>query len=440
MIAVMQPKPMVPQLDRGHPLSRGLLGYWALTERSGAMTADATRQHDGTNADPDWQIGRYGPEIVGAVLDGVDVGEFHVGAAFTATVLVNQNATIGSHNWIMRYGDSGSYSWRFYQSSGIVVVRMSANGTSASIYTSDGGVISAGVWYAASLVYDGSYLRIYLDGSELVSGAFPQSYSDEPYDAVGQSVEFAKTNAKVAMAAVHDRALTASEVAQLHNDLFAPVRRRPLPVSWLVPTPTGDVTVTASMSGSAALTAAGAARIAASVGMAGLGALTASPSARIAATMAASGSGVLTAVGHQRAAVAATVSGSGAITVTANVRQAATAAVSGSGVLTVAATTTGDVTVTASFSGSGSIEAVANAAIAAAAQMVGSGVIAAAPNQRQAASVQMLAEALLTAVATNTGAAALPAGLTLSVERLGTVAVSVAKAGGLTITVQKEPS
>ena len=64
------------QLNRSHPLSRGLVGCWVMNERCGSTVLDYSDQHNhGTlNNNASWRMGNRGPSIDITTDDYIDVG------------------------------------------------------------------------------------------------------------------------------------------------------------------------------------------------------------------------------------------------------------------------------------------------------------------------------------------------------------------------------
>lgn len=125
------------------------------------------------------------------------------------------------HMIVSKLPASGNYSYDFYiDPNGKLNCRLSNNGTALTTCTG-ATALSASTWYHVAAVYDGTDIRLYLNGS---LDCTPVSYTSGIYNSTADfcvGIAADKTshtiNGLVDDVAVWNRALSASEVAALYN-------------------------------------------------------------------------------------------------------------------------------------------------------------------------------------------------------------------------------
>ena len=209
------------EVDEPIDLSVGLVGYWALDDGAGAVASDGSASgYQGTVfGGAAWGPGRVGG---GLTFDGID-DSVQVSAAtaldgpsaFTLAAWIHHPAASGWHS-IVDKRDSGADGYDLY-----------INGTSRLFFrvnqrTLNGStVVADGSWHHVLAVYDGSAMRLYVDGaadgSPLTVGALTLDTAaslllGENY-ALGNSF-FAGTLDEVR---AYDRALSEDEIQALFD-------------------------------------------------------------------------------------------------------------------------------------------------------------------------------------------------------------------------------
>jgi len=209
----------------------GLIAHWALDESSGTTAPDSAGLADGTLINgPVWQPGfgrLQGALEFDGVDDYVDLGTLDVeeGTGLTISAWINAddfdqddgriiskaNGTRGSsHYWMLSTINETALRFRL------------RTGSSTTTLKSDTGLLQPGVWYHVAATYDGSTMRIYKDGVEVVStgksgavaidptvsvaiGNQPDGAGERPYDGLIDDVR------------IYNRALTQIEISALAN-------------------------------------------------------------------------------------------------------------------------------------------------------------------------------------------------------------------------------
>jgi hypothetical protein len=213
-------------------LSHGPIAYWRLGESSGTTAADAMGAHNGTYQN-NVALGTEGAIVSdantaatfgGANNDRVQVSGFAVSGGqitilawfrpdgFGNDSLVSKATGAGTsaHHWML--GINGNNQLRS---------RIKINGTTRQL-TPNVGTMTAGVWYLAAVTFDGSTMRVYLNGQQVDSRSWSGSVSNDSGVAVGLGNQpsgagnraFDGTLDEVA---VYDKALTAAQVLALYD-------------------------------------------------------------------------------------------------------------------------------------------------------------------------------------------------------------------------------
>lgn len=135
-------------------------------------------------------------------------------------------ANVNTYKMIVtKFGASGNYSFStFVHAAGnIVIFNASNNGTELTTAQTSTG-LSAGVWYHLCFVYNGTDMRIYINGALATNGSSnPKAYTSGIYNGtaafrIGATDQVSPfyMNGRVDDVAIWNRALSASEVVQLY--------------------------------------------------------------------------------------------------------------------------------------------------------------------------------------------------------------------------------
>ncbi|MGI9457252.1 MAG: LamG domain-containing protein [Aeoliella sp.] len=211
-------------------ITSNLVAHWALDETSGTTASDSSGNgNSGTfSGSPAWNTGG---QIVGCldfeISDGndrVNAGTFDLtGSGVTlATWIWQESGNNDARVIIKSTGNSGAQqSWGLTSDeTGELDFRIRTGGNWYRVQVP--GAISNGVWTHIAGTYDGTTLRVYINGVEAASGAHPVGGAVET-DAtgtvtLGDSIAGGRPfDGKIDDARVYDRALTATDIAFLFN-------------------------------------------------------------------------------------------------------------------------------------------------------------------------------------------------------------------------------
>lgn len=238
--------PRGTQLNKAHPLARGLSAFWLMNEGVGARIGDATGQHPITAGAMHWGTGIYGPMFAG------DGANYYLNTGWDATAELDA-VTV---HMLVRARGSGESDYFIDQSSGSTGfgVRVSYTNSRVEAFAYEGSQaevlmaynINVNQWYTLTFVACSSYQRLYVDGLLKDSKGPRNSIDDSPCTLVlgAETCGFgSRLNGDIALVALYLRGLTQSEVVQLSTDPFQ-MFRYPCPVElFTYVEPVGDVTV-----------------------------------------------------------------------------------------------------------------------------------------------------------------------------------------------------
>jgi uncharacterized protein YegP (UPF0339 family) len=232
------------------PISEGLLSglkaAWLMEEGSGTTVHDASGNgydgsfgRNGTSPNPDWILDPTHQEVVnitGAdwlqnIGNYIDLGSLDlagnamtIGIRFKADNLVPWDGRLIAkqtgrqeyeHYWMLsRYSD------------GKLRFRLRTNGKVTTLISSKSNLYKAGDWVFAAATYDGSTMRLYCNGAEVGSVAKTGAIDTDPNckayigAAKDGGMLSATFDGKVDTAFAFERALSASEIQQLHQGGF----------------------------------------------------------------------------------------------------------------------------------------------------------------------------------------------------------------------------
>jgi len=189
-----------------------------------------------------------GTEITGATIDGQDVQEITVDGdtvftaipdsgvddfgnasdvaafdtpdGFSIAMWLNLDSTGGSV-FAARRNDDGDYSWEATTNNGNgLALRVNSN---TNIAQGDGSNIVTGVWQHYVGTYDGSTIRVYVDGSEIASTSYSATVqTNDAAISLGARANFAGAEAYYSGdmddARFYNKGLSATEVSNLYNN------------------------------------------------------------------------------------------------------------------------------------------------------------------------------------------------------------------------------
>ena len=228
-------------LNRNHPLSRGLVGLWLFNEGSGGQVFDLSgNRNTGTIINnPVWLPGKFGPALD---FGGNGTGDYVSCGTNLALTTLSVGAWIktsdNGQNWIFAKKGKTSGGWVAYGflvgaygagAAGTLTARIQQSNIPSFIDFATTKTIHDNLWHFVCLTFDGTYGRLYIDGLlEATSNSGSAIYYDiqngvawiaaqESVGAVSANSEF---NGSIDIPIIHNRVLSASEIAQVYREPF----------------------------------------------------------------------------------------------------------------------------------------------------------------------------------------------------------------------------
>lgn len=227
------------QINKTHPLAKGLVGAWIFNELTGEKVFDLSGNgNNGTITGASWVSD-------GLSFDGVDdyVGcgqkpEYNP-ANFTVIYSMRQKAEPGLYRGIMgNNNDDGAMTtgWGFYLLSGVVYFHLDAynyrTGSPLSVSDRD--------WHTVAGIYDGSEIVMRLDDG------VGTPYSISSYTSGGTALTFGRSryfsNIGLQYVYIYNRALSTSEITWLNREPYV-FFERPVNPAILYYESVGGVTI-----------------------------------------------------------------------------------------------------------------------------------------------------------------------------------------------------
>ena len=233
----------------GRSATPGLVAAYAFDEGSGSVVADASGNgNDGTVANATWAaVGEHGGALVfdgsSSLVTVPDSPSLRLSSAMTLEAWVDPASGSGSSRDLVYKGDDNYYLEASSAPGGVPAAGSSFGGSYGEVYGS--GALPTGVWTHLAVTYDGSTLRLYVNGTLVASnahaGAMPGS--SDPLQIGGDSLYGQFFQGMIDDVRVYNVALTP---AQIQSDMATPVAP---PVSDTEP-PSAPGTLTATAVGS----------------------------------------------------------------------------------------------------------------------------------------------------------------------------------------------
>lgn len=202
-------------------ITAGLVGYWDLDEGSGTVAADSSGKgnHGTLKNGPTWTTGRIGGALdFDGTNDYVNIGNILSSGASQLTVAawVKRNSS-GDDRIIAKSASTSPSdpSYIFSLSASQSQIGMRLTGTR---FWAEGG-ISNDVWQHLAFTYDGSMIRLYVDGVEIAStpktGAIPASNVTAVIGNNDPGLNDRYWDGLIDEVRIYERALNASGIAAL---------------------------------------------------------------------------------------------------------------------------------------------------------------------------------------------------------------------------------
>lgn len=197
------------------------IGVWRLNEGTGAALDDPIGGHDGTLVGPTWTTGRFGSALhFDGVNDYVTIAD---ASAFQVTTALTIAGWIKAESWnygdytciILRKGEANPNNWQLGVTDGHVSLTLD----DYDAYGMRGNTtLSTGTWYHVAAAWDGSNVRLYVNGvldHAPIARAAPIATDTRALYLGGRSGATDVTHGIVDEVRFYDRALTAAEIQAL---------------------------------------------------------------------------------------------------------------------------------------------------------------------------------------------------------------------------------
>lgn len=219
------------QIDKFHPLSKGLVNCVVLNEGSGVIASDACHASNGTVVNGTWDAsGLLIPADNGWVELRTTYDPLAGTTKFTIVAKMRVTDAIDGDRGIFYTGDhaGGEAILLWFDNAG--PDHISANveaGVNPGTLDSSLVPVSA-TWYTIILVYDGSFIRLYINGIEDTAGDFPNPRTGVLIAKVGgDSYTWANSNSadkglrgRMQFGMIYKRALSPMDVKKITADPF----------------------------------------------------------------------------------------------------------------------------------------------------------------------------------------------------------------------------
>ena len=232
-----QQKPFLgQQIDWSNPLSKGLVAGWWFNEGTGNIVNDFSGNGNTGMcvADTHFVPGKFGPALsFDGTGDYVNCGTSSIfnitNTPLTIIAWINSTARANAVEYnIVGKGDTGGNRSYWLRVLGATTTARLRFGTIENyIYNATGVDMHDGLWHQAAGVYGGgSDYRIYKDGLQIPHAGTPSvgfENSTEPLTIGGQfddGVLIAPYNGQIGHVLIFNRALSASEIAELYRNPF----------------------------------------------------------------------------------------------------------------------------------------------------------------------------------------------------------------------------
>lgn len=204
----------------------GLVAYWSMDETTGPTAFDGAGSYDGFAVGPVWSpnAGINGALDFDGVDDYMDLGGLNVGGKAVSFSFRFKADDFDWNDGRFISKATGIYNsqhyWMVSTIDGTALrFRLRAGGTTTVLRTQTG-LITTGRWYSVAAVYDGSFMRIYLDGTEVAVTPKHGYLSTNPFvhAAIGNQPHGAGSkpfDGMIDEMRIYSRALSPTEIALL---------------------------------------------------------------------------------------------------------------------------------------------------------------------------------------------------------------------------------
>jgi hypothetical protein len=223
----------------GKSLSDGLVGYWKLDEGVGTTSADSSGNNTATfgagSSAPSWAAGKFG---IGLSFGGTDNQNIYV----TDTTILEPPTALTLSTWI-KLGSTGTRQiflgkgdgsadnstqyWMELTAANQLRFYLSTGSSGTNLIATDKTITDTTYWHHIAMIWDGSYMRVYLDGSQssIVTPMAGTLTNTAKNFAIGKLGEWGSGNFNglIDEVRVYNRALSPSEITSLYEWAPGPV-------------------------------------------------------------------------------------------------------------------------------------------------------------------------------------------------------------------------
>jgi len=210
-------------------ITSGLVGHWKFDEGSGTVAGDSSGLgNNGTLTNgPVWGVGKVGGALsFDGSDDYINLNTLNVsGSALTLSAWIRGDTFLPSdarvisksigtaeqdHYWMLSIIDNGGIKLRF---------RLKTNGTTNTLIASSGN-LSPNTWYHVIARYDGSTMKLYLNGAEV--GSTSKTGTLDTSNIVGVNIArnpdgYGKWDGLIDDVRIYNRALAQTDITALYN-------------------------------------------------------------------------------------------------------------------------------------------------------------------------------------------------------------------------------
>ena len=220
--------PRGSQLELGHPLTRGLVGYWLMNEGSGNKVSDLSGNGNTgtfyTVSLPTWTLGETGSAVQFESTDYIGIGDltslFSTEATLVMKLKLDLDPPFDSSRTGYAYLESAANKSHYPFTNGLLYI--ATFHTDRLIVGFDNSGFDKTQWHQLAITTKpgaGNY-KLYQNDNLVTTGTGPANVTVAAASKLGE-VTTNWLNGLIEYAFVYNRALTASEIAQLHREPFA---------------------------------------------------------------------------------------------------------------------------------------------------------------------------------------------------------------------------
>lgn len=207
------------QLNNGHPLARGLVGYWLMNEGGGININDLSGNKISgiLGGNVSWISGKFGAalDFPGASADAIEPGKpvFDCSKPFSFSVWINPDSGGSQHAIITKY--TGGASGLLLRRDAVTTLDIWLTNYSLQLNST----VNSGSWYHVFVTYNGTSTYVYVNAILDSATPYTRTLSETGNLQIGKS-ELGNYNGQLDMLIIWQRYFPASEIASLYREPF----------------------------------------------------------------------------------------------------------------------------------------------------------------------------------------------------------------------------